>query len=163
MFTGAIAASYYGTPRTTIDVDIVVKVSEKNVQPLLLEPLRKAGMQVDERRIKAALKSGYNIVTVKDKRTTLTVDVIFSDKKLRKKPGTIAGLPTFYQTPEELVLSKLRMIKVTTPRERAIKDKDDIRAIMKHTKVKVKTIEKQAQKESTLAIFKELTRERENS
>ncbi|MDH5390816.1 MAG: hypothetical protein OEX10_06660 [Candidatus Bathyarchaeota archaeon] len=27
MFTGALAASYYGTPRTTMDVDIVVKVA----------------------------------------------------------------------------------------------------------------------------------------
>jgi len=163
MFTGAIAASYYGTPRTTMDVDIVVKVSEKNVQPLLLEPLRKAGMQVDECKIKAALKSGYNIVTVKDKRTTLTVDVIFSDKKLMKKPGTIAGLPTFYQTPEELILSKLRMIKVTVPPERAAKDKDDVRAVLRHTKVNVKAIEKRAQREDTLTIFKELVRERENS
>lgn len=162
MFTGAIAASYYGTPRTTMDVDIVVKVSEKNVQPLLLEPLRKAGMQVDERKIKAALKSGYNIVTVKDKKTTLTVDVIFSDEKLMKKSGTIAGLPTFYQTPEELILSKLRMIKVTMPPERAVKDKDDVRAVLKHTKVNVKAIEKRAQRENTLTIFKELMREREN-
>jgi len=162
MFTGAIAASYYGTPRTTIDVDIVVKVSEKNVQPLLLEPLRKADMLVDERKIKAALKSGYKIVTVKDKRTTLTVDVIFSDKKLTKKPGTVAGLPTFFQTPEELVLSKLRMIKVTTPRERTPKDKDDIKAILKHTKVNKKAIEKQAKRENTLAILRELTTKREN-
>jgi len=163
MFTGAIAASYYGTPRTTIDVDIVVKVSEKNVQPLLLEPLRKADMQFDEHKIKAALKSEYDIVTIKDKRTTLTLDVIFSDKKLRKKPGKIAGLPTFYQTPEELVLSKLRMIKVTIPRERALKDMDDIRAILKQTKVNKKAIEKQAQRESTLAILRELTTKRENS
>jgi len=163
MFTGAIAASYYGTPRTTIDVDIVVKVSEKNVQPLLLEPLRKAGMQFDEQKIKEALKSGYNIVTVKDKRTTLTVDVIFSHKKLKKKPGTIAGLPTFFQTPEELVLSKLRMIKVTIPRERALKDMDDIKAILKQTEVNKKAIERQAQKDSTIAILRELTTKRESS
>jgi len=144
-------------------VDIVVKVSEKNVQPLLLEPLRKADMQFDEHKIKAALKSGYKIITVKDKRTTLTVDVILSDKKLKKKHGTIAGLPTFYQTPEELVLSKLRMIKVTIPQERALKDKDDIRAILKQTKVNKKAIEKQAKSESTLAILRELTTKRENS
>jgi len=162
MFTGAIAASYYGTPRTTVDVDIIVKVSKNNVQPLLLEPLRKADMMIDEPKIKAALKSGYRIVTVKDKRTTLTVDLIFSDKKLKKKHGTIAGLPTFYQTPEELVLSKLRMIKVTSPRERALKDKDDIRAILKQTKVNKKAIEKQALRENTLAILRELTTKREN-
>jgi len=29
MFTGALAASYYGMPRTTMDIDVVVKVSRK--------------------------------------------------------------------------------------------------------------------------------------
>jgi len=162
MLTGALAASYYGTPRTTIDIDVMVKVSEKNVRSLLLEPLKKAEMQVDERKIRGAFKSGFNVITVRDKRTSFTLDIILSDKKLKKKPGTIASLPTFYQTPEELILSKLRMIKVTVPPERALKDKDDVKAILKHTKVSIKTIEKRAQRESTLNIFKELTREREN-
>jgi len=163
MLTGAMAASYYGTPRTTIDMDVMVKVSEKNVQSLLLEPLKKAEMLVNERKIRGAFKSGFNVITIKDKKTSFTLDIILSDKKLKKKPGTIASLPTFYQTPEELILSKLRMIKVTTPPERTLKDKNDIRAVLKHTKVNVKAIEKRAQRESTLIIFKELTRERENS
>jgi len=163
MLTGAIAASYYGTPRTTIDMDIMVKVSEKNVQPLLLEPLKKAEMLVDERKILESFKSGFNVITVRDKKTSFTLDIILSGKKLKKKPGTLAGLPTFYQTPEELILSKLRMIKVTMPPERAVKDKDDVRAVLKHTKVNVKAIEKRAQREDTLTIFKELAREKENS
>jgi len=163
MLTGALAASYYGTPRTTIDMDIMVKVSEKNVQPLLLEALEKAEMLVNDRRILESFKSGFNVITVRDKKTSFTLDIILSNKKLKKKSGTIAGLPTFYQTPEELILSKLRMIKVTMPPERAVKDKDDVRAVLKHTKVNVKAIEKRAQRENTLTIFKELTRERENS
>ena len=33
--------------------------------------------------------------------------IILSDRKLEKKAGTILGLPTFYQTLEELILAKL--------------------------------------------------------
>jgi len=163
MFTGALAASFYGTPRTTIDVDIVVKIAKENMQTHLIAPLRRAEIQVNEQKINDALKSGFKIVTLKDKKTLFTLDIILSEKKLEKKAGEILGLPTFFQTPEELVLSKLRMIKVTVPRERTLKDKDDVRAILKHTKVSIKAIEKRAQRESTLNIFKELMRKRENS
>ncbi len=40
MFTGALAASYYGTPRTTMDVDIVVKVAREDLKymPYLSSP-----------------------------------------------------------------------------------------------------------------------------
>jgi len=163
MFTGALAASYYGQPRTTMDIDIVVKVSQKNMQTRLVTPLRKAEMLVDERKISEAFQSGFRIVTLKDKRTPFTVDIIMSDKKLKKKSGTILDLPTFYQIPEDLILSKLRMIKATIPKERAQKDKDDVRAILKHTRVNMKTVEKRALRESTFAILQELTKERANS
>jgi len=156
MFTGALAASYYGTPRTTMDVDIVVKFARENIQTHLVAPLRKAEMQVDERKINNAFESVFSIITLKDKRTPFTLDVILSDKKLEKKPGKILGLPTFYQTPEGLILSKLRMIKATFPKERSLKDKDDIKAILRYTEVNMKALERQAQKENTLAILEEL-------
>lgn len=159
MFTGALAASYYGMPRTTVDVDIIVHVSKENAHRLF-ETLRKAQVQVNKRKVEQSIGSDFRMLTVRDKKTTLYLDVILSDKKLKKKPGTVVGLSTFYQTPEELILAKLRMIKVTIPRERALKDKDDIRAVLKHTRVNVKAIEKQAKKENTLYIFKELLKER---
>jgi hypothetical protein len=163
MFTGALAASYYGTPRTTIDIDIVVKVAPENIHTHLIVPLTKAGLQINKQKINDTLQSGFRIITLEDKKTLFTLDIILSEKKLEKKAGEILGLPTFFQTPEELILSKLRMIKVTVPPERVLKDKDDIRAILKNIKVNVKAIEKRARRESTLNIFKELTRERENS
>jgi len=156
MFTGALAASYYGMPRTTMDIDIVVKVAPENLQTHLVASLRKADMQVDERKINGAFKSGFRIVTLKDKRTPFTLDVILSDKKLEKKHGTILGLPTFYQTPEGLILSKLRMIKATVPKERALKDKEDIKAILRYTEVNMKALKRRARKESTSSILKEL-------
>ena len=156
MFTGALAASYYGTPRTTIDVDIVVKVSEKELETSLIAPLRKAGMQVNERKIKDAFKSGYKIITFKDKRSPFTLDIILSDKKLRKQSGTILGLSTFYQIPEDLILAKLRMIKATIPRERAQKDKEDVKAILRESRVNVDSLKRHAREENTLNILEEL-------
>lgn len=159
MFTGALAASYYGTPRTTVDVDIVAQVSKENADRLV-ETLGKAQLRVNKRKIEQAIDSNFRIFTVKDKKTAFQLDIILSDKKLKKKPGTIINLPTFYQTPEELILAKLRMVKVTISPERALKDKDDIRAMLRHTRINVKAIEKRAEKENTLYIFKELQKER---
>jgi len=157
MFTGALAASYYGMPRTTMDVDIVVKVSLGDLQTRLVSALREAGLQVDEKRVDAAFKSGFGIATFSDTRSPLTVDIIFSRRKLERKAGTILGLPTFYQTPEGLILAKLRMIKATIPRERALKDEDDIKAILRFTQVDVNSIKRQAQNDNTLSILETIT------
>jgi len=156
MITGALAASYYGIPRTTMDIDAVVHVSSEDLQTKLMAPLKKAGFQVNEERVQKALSSGYRILTFKDKETPFTLDVIFSDKKLEKRAGTILGLPTFYQKPEDLILSKLHMIKVTFPKERAIKDEDDIRAILKYTKVNMKILKREARKEKTLTMLENI-------
>ena len=37
MVTGAAAAIIYGTPRTTLDIDIVIRLLETNVHPLIKE------------------------------------------------------------------------------------------------------------------------------
>lgn len=157
MFTGALAASYYGTPRTTMDVDIVVQVSGKASQTKLVRALEMVGLKVDPRRIGAALMSGFRIVKFKDVKTPFTVDIILSASRLEKKTGKILGLPTFYQTPENLILAKLRMIKATVPRERALKDEDDVRAILRFSKVRMNTLKRLARKNSTLSILEELT------
>jgi hypothetical protein len=153
VFTGALAASFYGVPRTTVDVDVVVAVAEVKHRVRLVEALKRAGLVVDERELDGALKSGYRIATFRDSKTAYSVDVMFSDKKLEKRAGTVAGLRCFYQTPEELVLAKLRMIKATKPRERAVKDVEDVKAILKFTKVNVEVVRKQAKKDSTLSVF----------
>ena len=78
--------------------------------------MKGAGLIVEE-KIEDALKSGYDIVTFRDGKSPLTVDIILSREKLAKKRGTILGLPTYYQAPEDLVLAKLRMIRAKVPRE----------------------------------------------
>ena len=153
MLTGAIAASYYGVPRTTSDADVLVEFSEEGSQTKLVLALKKAGLKTEENRINAALRSGFRIATFRDTKTPFTVDIILSDGKIEKKAGTILGLPTFFQTPEELILAKLRMIKATVPRERASKDEDDIKAILKFSKVDMSVIKRRARKNDTLSIL----------
>lgn len=156
MITGALAASYYGMPRTTMDIDIMVQVFPENLQTKLVTPLKKAGFQVNDKRIRKALESSYKILTLKSEITPFTLDIIFSDEKLEKRTGTILGLATFYQKPGDLILAKLRMIKATIPREKTQKDEEDIKAILKHTKVDMKTLTRKAQKEKTITILENI-------
>ncbi len=156
MLTGALVSSHYGTPRTTTDVDIVVAVSKKETQDKLVQALKKAGLEVQKEKMTAALKSGFRIATFRDSKSPFTLDIILSNKKLKKQAGTILGLPTFFQTPEELILAKLRMIEATTPKERAFKDEEDVKAILKFTKVNMNAIKRQARKNNTLSTLKAL-------
>jgi hypothetical protein len=155
-FTGALAVSLYGLPRTTTDVDVVVAVSGLDVKGRVASALRRAGLDVDERKLDAALTSGYRIASFRDKITPYTLDVIFLDGALRKRAGTVGGVSTFFQVPEDLVLAKLRMIKATVPRERAVKDEEDVKAILTFTKVDVEVVKKQAKRDNTLKILESL-------
>jgi hypothetical protein len=156
-FTGALATSFYGVPRTTTDIDVIVAVSGKtDVTAKVARALRHVDLEVEERRITMALESGYRIATFKDKASPYTLDVIFVES-LRKNTGTVAGLTTFFQAPEDLVLAKLRMIKATKPRERAVKDEEDVKAILEFTKVDLEAVKAQAKHDSTLAILDGLT------
>jgi hypothetical protein len=157
-FTGALAASFYGVPRTTADVDVMVEVSNSKQRSELVSALRMAELCVDEREIDRAVESGYKIATFKDTKTSYSVDVIFSGEKFEKRAGTAAGLPTFFQTPEGLILAKLRMIKATVPRERALKDVEDVKAVLRFTRVDVKAVKKQAKRDNTLSILEETLR-----
>ena len=50
------------------------------------------------------------------------------------------------------------MIKATVPRERALKDVEDVRAVLRFTRVNVEVVKRQAEKDSTLSIFETVTK-----
>ncbi len=153
-FTGALATSFYGIPRTTSDVDVMVAISNiQSIKSKVASALRLAGLIVDERNIDYALTSGFHIASFKDKNSPFSVDVIFSTDKLDKQAGEIAGLRTYLQSPEGLIAAKLRIIKATIPPERSAKDKRDINAIIQFTAVDLPAVKKQAKKDRTLNEF----------
>jgi hypothetical protein len=155
-FTGALATSFYGVPRTTTDIDVVVALSgERDVAGKVGGALREAGLEVDLRKIDMALESGYRIASFEDKASPYTLDVIFVDT-VRKNAGIVAGLSTFFQAPDDLVLAKLRMVKATKPRSRAVKDEEDVKAILEFTELDLDAVKAQAKHDGTLAILEEL-------
>jgi hypothetical protein len=103
-FTGALAVSFYGVPRTTSDVDVLIAVTGKaDFEGKVVSALKRAGLEADERKIKTALTSGYRLASFKDKCAPFTVDVILSTGVLDKQSGKIEGTTTFFQSPECLV------------------------------------------------------------
>ena len=122
----------------------------------LLGVLEVIGLNVERNHMKRQLDAGYNVITLHDKHSPQQADLIIQTRgRLVRRGGTLLGLKTYYQTPESLILAKLRMIKATLPRERSLKDKDDIRAIIHNTEVDRRKIIRQARRETTLAIFRE--------
>ena len=155
--TGAIAASYYGIPRTTLDADFIVHIFPREINKFF-QGIQATGVRVDLQKIRRQLKSGYNVMTVADRLSPHTADLILVKEPPERKKGTVQGVKTYFQSPESLILAKLRMIKATIPRERSLTDRDDIRAILANTKVSRRRIMEKARLETTLAIFQQLTR-----
>lgn len=95
---------------------------------------------------------------MEDRFSPHTADLILVRSSPERKRGTVQGVNTYFQSPESLILAKLRMIKATMPRERSQKDRDDITAILANTRVSKRKILDQARKEGTIEILKELYR-----
>lgn len=155
MFTGAIASSYYGVPRTTMDVDIIVTVSEMD-HNVLVSALREIRLNVSVPDFQNALESGYKIVSADDQLTPFTVDFILLDSSLEKIPCTLFDEPTFLQTAENLVRSKLRMIKSTFDREKSAKDREDVRAIIRYSGLNMSRVREYAARDNTLDVLESL-------
>ena len=149
-----MAASYYGRPRTTIDIDFIIQISTSDLDELL-NHLARFGLRINRTRIKRQLSGGYNILSLEDKRSPYRVDLIIqTEGKLERRSGRALGLRSYYHPPELLILSKLRMIRATVPRERSQKDREDIIAILANTRVNRRKILAQARKEGTIMIFR---------
>jgi len=156
MFTGALASSYYGRPRTTLDIDVIIAARQKDLVTLA-KSLTKANLRVEERKLEAAWGSDYRIATLEDKKSAHTLDIIFTDRKLERKAGRISGLPTYYEAAESLILAKLRMLKVTVRPERAATDREDIKAILETTRIDLRSLRRRAKLQSTARILDDLT------
>ena len=155
-FTGALASSFYGLPRTTTDVDLLVHVVERAGKSKLVSALESAGLIVEVEKLDKALLSGYNIATFPDRKSSYSVDVIFSCRKLLKRAGTIGEVRAFFQAPEELILAKLRMIKTTLSEKKVMKDKEDVRAILRFADVNIRALRRKAKRDNTLAVLQAL-------
>ncbi len=115
------------------------------------------GLQIKKSKVKKQLASGDIKLSIKDEKSSHSADFIIQTlDKLERRAGALLGIQAYYQAPEALVLAKLRMVKATVPRERSLKDREDIRAIIRNTKVDRRKIAGAASRETTLTIFREV-------
>jgi hypothetical protein len=78
------------------------KLLELVRERIMFDRRLRAGLQVEEAEIDAALKSGFRMATFMDRESPFNADPIPSRRRLSKRAGTMQGLPTFYQAPEDL-------------------------------------------------------------
>jgi hypothetical protein len=94
MFTGALASSYYGVPRNTMDVDIILTVSETELDHLV-SVLGEIDLVVSVQDFRKAQGSGGNVVLAEDLLSPFYVDFILLQGSLDKITCTLFGEPTF--------------------------------------------------------------------
>lgn len=139
--TGGFAISVWGRPRSTLDIDIIVEMEEKNIKPLakMIKDFDKE-IYVDEDMIRDALlhKSEFNFIHPTD---GLKIDFFVLDNnpynKLKIKRAILQDVfgvtKAYFVSPEDLILSKLLWSKDND----SWKQKEDIKTILNNSQIKL--------------------------
>jgi|WetSurMetagenome_2_1015567.scaffolds.fasta_scaffold130649_2 hypothetical protein len=111
MLTGAVAVTYYGAPRTTHDIDMVILISPADIPRLkaALEP----DFSVDEVSVKAALREGSMFNAIHEE-TGFKVDFWMlkggeydQTAFARRVQAQLLGAEMFLPAPEDVIIAKL--------------------------------------------------------
>ncbi len=115
MLTGAIASSYYGKPRLTHDIDLVVKIKKESVNKIVYQ--FKDDFYVSTEGILNALEHNtmFNLINEK---TGIKIDcwIIGQDEYdkmafARRRSVKIFDIDMYISAPEDVILSKLKWYK----------------------------------------------------
>lgn len=127
MLSGSLASAFYGTPRSTQDVDVVVVLTPRSLRRLL-EALPEESYYVSETAARDALRrqGQFNVI---DMETGWKVDLIlrkrrpFSEEEFaRRVEREILGVRMAVCTAEDSVLSKLEWSQKMGGSERQLRD-----------------------------------------
>jgi hypothetical protein len=116
MLTGSLASAYYGAPRSTQDIDVVIAATPVQLRTLVqLLPRDEYYVDLDAALEAHQRQSLFNVV---DLLTGWKIDFIickaraFSEEEFRRRSRIhLQGLSLFVASPEDVVLSKLEWAK----------------------------------------------------
>ena len=177
MVSGGVAVSYWGFPRTTHDIDIVIEAKKedkekivalfekdfyfKNIYSYLSESRFSSearGSYISPEAAEDAIETRFTFNIIHHQ-SGLKVDfwlvkkepfgILEFKRRLRKK---IFDKEIFIISPEDLVLTKLLAYKETRSHRRL----EDAESILKSSKVDLKYIKNWAEKQSTIKILEEI-------
>lgn len=112
MVTGSIASTFYGRPRATQDVDLVVDPNAQSLARFVRSAAARA-YYVDDQEARDALerRSMFNII---DTDSGYKLDVIVRKDRpysvqefARRRATTVSGVRAYVVSPEDAILSKL--------------------------------------------------------
>lgn len=127
MLSGSLASAFYGIPRSTQDVDIVVELDITRLRALI-EALPPELYYVSEPAAMDALRrqGQFNII---DMETGWKVDLIVRKRRPfsrtefeRRRSEEVLGVPLVVCSPEDSILSKLEWAKRSGGSERQLRD-----------------------------------------
>lgn len=156
MLTGSIALSYYVQPRMTRDVDIVIGITEKDVDKI--HSLFKDDFYIDKESVSDSIreKSSFNIIYLKA--PTKFDFIIRKDTPYRKleferrQRIEIEGIKTFIVSIEDLILSKLYWAKDSHSEMQL----NDVRLLLTGEKVNLEYVREKAKELNITGLLGEL-------
>lgn len=157
VLTGGVAVSFWGFPRTTHDIDIIIEINASEIERIV--DVFKKDFYISRESMKEMLEYGtsFNIIHFK---TGLKVDFWPVDRKdpyrisefkraLKKK---IFDKKISIISPEDLILTKLQWYRESE----STRHLEDIESIFKVSKLDLDYIKKWAKIHSTIEVLNEL-------
>jgi hypothetical protein len=123
MLCGSFASAYYGTPRSTQDIDLVIEADPAQLRTFIqILPADEYYADLDAALEAHQRQSLFNVI---DLATGWKVDLIirksraFSQKEFRRRQRiNLQGLPLFVASAEDIVIAKLEWSKLAqSPRQ----------------------------------------------
>lgn len=131
MVTGSMAANFYAVPRMTRDIDLVIELSEQDVDRVT--HLFQQEYYIDRDRVQRAVRDHamfnmiHNVLVVKVDCVVRKETEYRRAEFARRRAVSVAGQRVFIVSPEDLILSKLDWAKES----RSQMQLDDIRNLLR--------------------------------
>ena len=131
MVTGSMAANFYTVPRMTRDIDLVIELSEQDVERITR--LFQQDYYVDRDMVQRAVRDQamfnmiHNALVVKVDCVVRKETDYRREEFARRRAVSIAGQQVFIVSPEDLILSKLDWAKES----RSQVQLDDVRNLLR--------------------------------
>ncbi len=127
MLTGSVVSSYYGEPRVTHDIDIVLELEARLAQPFAnVFTLPQFYLNSDSVREAVARRSMFNLIDTTSGNKVdfwlLTFDAFDASRFARRRRVPLFGTDVSVASPEDAILSKLRWAKMAGGSEKQVMD-----------------------------------------